>query len=112
MSIVVAMRVIIEITYSPFNHDPNYSPPNYRAATSVTLRCVAIGATGYVSYRWSSTCRYSNCFAYSTTAQTISENILRSRDAGVHTCTVTDGAGNTGTNSTIMNIVGMYYLYC
>ena len=100
--------MIIEITYSPPDQYPDYSPPNYRAASSVTLRCVAIGTTGGVSYRWSSTCR-SGCFAYSATAQTISENMLRSRDAGVHTCTLTDGEGNTGTNSTTMNIVGMYY---
>ena len=99
--------MLIEITYSPPDQYPDYSPPNYRAASSVTLRCVATGTTGGLSYRWSSTCR-SSCFAYSTTAQTISENMLRSRDAGVHTCTVTDGAGNIGTNSTTMNIVGMY----
>ena len=99
--------MIIEITYSPPDQYPDYSPPNYRAASSVTLRCVATGTTGGLTYRWSSTCR-SDCFAYSTTAQTISENMLMSRDAGVHTCTVTDGAGSTGTNSTTMNIVGMY----
>ena len=97
----------IEITYSPPDQYPDYSPPNYRAATSVTLRCVAIGVTGGVSYHWSSTCRY-DCFAYSNATQTISENMLRSRDAGVHTCTVTDEEGITGTNSTTMNIVGMY----
>ena len=97
--------MIIEITYSPPDQYPDYSPPNYRAATSVTLRCVAIGSTGYVSYQWSSTCQY-DCFANNATTQTISENMLRSRDAGVHTCTVTDGVGNTGTNSTTMNIVG------
>ena len=95
----------IEITYSPPDQYPDYSPPNYRAASSVTLRCIATGTTGGVYYHWSSTCR-SDCFAYNTTAQTISENILTSRDAGVHTCTVTDGAENIGTDSITMNIVG------
>ena len=97
--------MIIEITYSPPDQYPDYSPPNYRAASSVTLRCIAIGTNNSFSYRWSSTCR-SGCFAYSTTAQTISKNILTSRDAGVHTCTVTDGSGNIGTDSITMNIVG------
>ena len=97
--------MIIEITYSPPDQYPDYSPPNYRAASSVTLRCVVIGINNTVSYRWSSTC-HSGCFAYNTRAQTISQNMLTLRDAGVHTCTVTDGAGNTGTNSTTMNIVG------
>ena len=95
----------IEITYSPPDQYPDYSPPNYRAASSVTLRCVATGATGYLSYHWSSTCRR-GCFAYNTRAQTIHKNILTSHDAGVHTCNVTDEAGNTGTNNTTMNIVG------
>ena len=102
--------MLIEITYSPPDQYPDYSPPNYRAASSVTLRCIATGTTGSISYRWSSTCR-NGCFAYSATTQAISENMLRSRDAGVHTCTVTDGAGNTGTNSTTMNIVCMYVQY-
>ena len=123
--IITDISVIIEVTYSPPDQYPDYSPPdqypdysppdqypdysppNYRAATSVTLRCIAIGTNNSLSYRWSSTCR-SGCFAYSSTAQTISKNMLTSHDAGVHTCTVTDGSGNIGTDSITMNIVGMY----
>ena len=100
-----AFRVIIEITTNP-DHDPDYSPPNYRVTTSVTLRCVAVGITGYVFYSWSSTCQNS-CFAYSVNSQTISESRLSPRDGGVHTCTASDEEGNTETKSIIMNIVGM-----
>ena len=111
-SLPAAIRVTIEITYNPPDDYPaSYSPPNYRTATSVSLRCVATGAIGYTTFWWSSTCR-SDCFAYSTSistyssSYTISESFLRLRDAGVHTCTVTDGDGNTGSNMTTMNIVG------
>ena len=100
----VAIRVIVEITRSPSDDYPHYSPSNYRTASSVTMRCVASGTTGYVRYRWSSTC--SSCFAYSSSSQTISKNCLISTDAGVHTCSVTDGVGNSGSNATTMRIVG------
>ena len=100
----VAIRVVIEITRSPSDDYPHYSPPNYRTASSVTMRCVASGTTGSVRYLWSSTCSW--CFASSSSLQTISKNCLISTDAGVHTCSVTDGVGNSGSNATTMRIVG------
>ncbi len=81
------------------------TPPNYRAATSVSLRCLAGGTTGYVSYQWSSTCG-SSCFVRGST-QSISRVKLSSYEAGQHTCTVTDGAGNTGMATTEMIIIGI-----
>ena len=110
-SLYVAIRVTIEITYNSPDTYPTYSPPNYRTASSVSLRCVASGTTGVITFRWSSTCR-SDCFAYSAStttssnSYTISETFLRARDAGVHTCTVTDSDGNSGSDATTMNIVG------
>ncbi len=92
----IAIKVTIEISYISPDQYPDYAPPNYRAASSVTQRCVASGTTGHVTYRWSSTC--GSCFASSSSSQTISETILRSRDAGVHTCSVTDSLGNTGSD--------------
>ena len=47
---VTAISVIIEITYLPPDQYPDYLPPNYRTATSVSLKCIATGTTGYVSY--------------------------------------------------------------
>ena len=94
----------IEVTYNPPFDFTLPSPPYYRPASSVTLTCRAHHASGPVSYQWSSTC--SSCFASSSTAQTISVTILRSNSAGVHTCTATDGGGNTGSNSTEMRLIG------
>ena len=104
----IAIRVNIEIDYTSPDDYPHYSPPNYRTASSVTMRCVTSGTTGSVSYRWSSTCG-SSCFASSSSSQNISKNCLIARDAGVHTCSVTDGVGNSGTNATTMRIVGKLF---
>ena len=104
MIMATDLSVSISISYTPPDQYPDYSPPNYRAASSVTLRCVVSGAAGNVSYRWSSTCR--SCFASSSSSSSISEGMLRSRDAGVHTCTITDGIGNRKNVSIQMNIVG------
>ena len=104
LKIIAALKTVITISYNPPDQYPTYSLPYYRAASSVTLHCSAQGASGSVSYRWSSTC--SSCFASSSTSSTITENMLRSRDAGVHTCTVTDSSGNSGSNSTLMYIFG------
>ena len=104
MIIITDLNVSISISYTPPDQYPDYSPPNYRAASSVTLTCVVSGTVGSVSYRWSSTCR--SCFASSSSSSSISESMLRSHDAGVHTCTVTDGIGNRKNVSIQMNIVG------
>ena len=92
------------MTYNPPFDFTLPSPPYYHPASSVTLTCRAHHASGSVSYRWSSTC--SSCFASSNTAQSVSETILKSNSAGVHTCRVTDGGGNTGSNSTEMRLIG------
>ena len=100
----LGLKTTIDIDYTPPDQYPDYAPPNYRAASSVTLRCRTEGASGSVSYRWSSTC--SSCFASSSSSSYITENILKSRDRGYHTCTATDSNGNTGSDRIQMNIVG------
>ena len=100
----LVLKVTIDVTYNPPSDFTLPSPPYYRPASSVTLTCRAHHASGPVYYEWSSTCN--SCFASSSTAQTISENILNSNSAGVHTCNVTDGDGNTGENSTEMRLIG------
>ena len=93
----------------------------YRAASQLTLSCQVTGATGTVSYQWSSTCT-GDCFfdaSNSThrTAQNISTSFrgdadtmydffLRSTDAGTYTCEATDDSGNTGSVSREVKIVG------
>ncbi len=102
------LNVTITIQYSPPS-GVTLRPPNYRPATSVSLRCDATGTNGNVTYRWSSTC-VGGCFVNGS-SQTISRSYLFSYDAGYHTCVVTDGAGNTGTATTVMNIIGKHHQY-
>ena len=96
------LKVSISVQYTP-PLDVSFRPPNYRPATPVTLTCEVEGASGTVSYQWTSTC--SSCFV-SGTSQSVSRSRLFSTDAGVHTCTVRDWGGNTGSGSTEMNIIG------
>ena len=98
------VKVTINVTYNPPSDFNLPSPPYYRPATSVTLTCLAHHPTGSVSYERSSTC--SSCFASSSTSQSISDSLLQSNDAGIHTCTVTDSNGNTGSNGTEMRLIG------
>ena len=84
------------------------SPPYYRPATSVTLTCVSDDGTRPLQYHWSSTC--SDCFAFDSSSSHISVNILKSTDAGMHTCTVMDAEGNTGFAVTEMKLIGTYYI--
>ncbi|CAI8020956.1 hypothetical protein GBAR_LOCUS12479 [Geodia barretti] len=104
ITISVVLSVTVQVTYSPPSAFILPSPPYYHPTSSVTLTCRAHHATGSVTYRWSSTC--SSCFASSGTSQAISDSMLQSNDAGVHTCTVTDSNGNTGSNSTEMRLIG------
>ncbi len=102
------LNVTVTIQYSP-PAGVTLTPPNYRAATSVSLRCDVVGTVGSVSYQWSSTCG-SSCFV-SGSSQTVSRDKLWSYDAGYHTCVATDGAGNTGRANTTMKIIGIYFQY-
>ena len=104
----LGLKTTIDIEYISPDQYPDYAPPNYRAASSVTLRCRTEGASGSVSYRWSSTCR--SCFASSSSSSYINEGFLRSRDNGNHTCTATDTNGNTGSDTIQMNIVGEFMI--
>ena len=105
-----ALSVVIDVSYNP--PEEGYQPPYYRAASAVTLTCRAVGASGQIRYRWSSTC--SSCFVsgynssyYSYSTHSISKSFLRSRDAGTHTCTAYDsGRGISGSASTVMKVVG------
>ena len=109
---MIGLKTTIDIDYIPPDQYPDYAPPDYRAASSVTLHCRTEGASGSVRYRWSSTC--SSCFTSSSSSSSISESILKSRDRGYHTCTATDSNGNIGNDTIQMNIVGelIIFLYC
>ena len=97
------------MTYNPPSDFTLPSPPYYRPASSVTLTCVAGNGVLPLQYTWSSTC--ADCFASSRSSSSISTNILKSTDAGVHTCTVTDADGNTGYAATEMKLIGKFQKY-
>ena len=93
--------------YTPPSDFSLPSPPYYRPASSVSLTCVAPSdAVLPLTYHWTSTC--SSCFAFSNTSSRVTIDILRSSDAGVHTCTVTDAVGHIGHAVTEMKLIGMY----
>ena len=79
------------------------------AAESLSLTCQASGGTGAYSYRWSSNCT-GNCFLSSgnVVTQTVTRDPVRSADSGFYTCRVTDNAGNNGSNSTQIQVIGTY----
>ena len=81
--------------------------PEILAADSASLSCQAIGGSGIYSYQWSSTCS-GNCFLSSSNmaSQTITRVAARSTDSGLYMCTVNDNAGNSGSNSTEIQIIG------
>ena len=81
--------------------------PEIKAAESVNLTCQATGGTGMYSYLWSSTCTR-NCFlnTNSQMSRMITRDALQSVDTGVYTCSVTDNAGNSGSNSTEVEVIG------
>ena len=81
------MSVDIEVTYRA-PPDFNRFSPYYRPASSITLQCIAHGATDSVQYQWQSTSPQS--FTHSQTHQSISRNLLTASDAGIHTCRITD----------------------
>ncbi len=113
-SFSTALLVTIDVAYTPpvdFDHP---SESDYRAGSGpVTLTCQVEGATGTVTYQWTSTC--GNCFAKGT-SKSVTQGFLRAGfDDGTHTCTATDSdGGETGSASIEMRIIGMFasYLLC
>ncbi len=81
--------------------------PEVNAAESLSLRCQGSGGTGVYDYQWSSTCT-GDCFLSNgnVITQTVTREAVRSADSGIYTCTVTDHAGNNGSNSTEVEVTG------
>lgn len=86
--------------------------PEVSAAEFLSLNCLASGGTGVYTYQWTSTCSGS-CLLNSgnSITPTLTRDAARSADTGTYTCTVSDNAGNSGTNSTDVNVVGKIMLY-
>ena len=107
------LTVTIAVTYTPPTDFIRTSVEDYRAASGpVTLTCQVEGATGTVTYQWTSTCTHPQCFVLNSNFRINDQTLMRSFvragvDDGTHTCTATDSVGSTGTDSIVMNIVGM-----
>ena len=94
------------VDYSPPDGFTRNSDTEYRAASGpVVVTCIATGASGTVSYQWSSTCR--DCPFQTSTTATVRREAVTSGDTGTHTCTAVDGgSGNTESASIEFSVVG------
>ncbi len=103
-----ALLVTIDVDYTPPADFDQPTVNDFRASSGpVTLTCQVEGATGTVSYQWTSTC--GNCFARGT-SPLVTVGFLRAPfNDGTHTCTATDSdGGETGSASFVMRIIGMF----
>ena len=87
--------------------------PDIIAGESLSITCQASRGTGTYRYEWSSTCT-GNCLLNNRNVitPTITRDAVRSADSGLYTCTVTDNAGNNGTNSTEIQVTGKLIFHC
>ena len=84
-------------------------PPSYRAASGLTLSCEVEGVDNInilgLIYEWSSTCS-GYCFTRGEITATVSTPYLHSYDTGIHTCTVYNALGHSGSANITVNVVG------
>ncbi len=78
----------------------------------VILTCQVEGATGTVTYQWTSTCTGACFVLRSPQTDEVTQDFLRAGvDDGTHTCTATDSGGGTGSADFLMRIItGMFVL--
>ena len=98
-------NVSIAVDYSPPPDFTLPSPPYYRPASSVTLTCVVHEAIEPVQYQWSST---ANSSFFDQRSASVTIDILTLSDAGIHTCSVTDGNGDVVKTSTVMELISKF----
>ncbi len=106
------LTVTIVVDYTPPVDFDRPSESDYRAGSGpVTLTCQVEGATGSVTYQWTSTCTGA-CFIFHTLGRkpSVTQPFLRaSVDDGTHTCTATDSdGGEIVSASTVMRIIGTF----
>ena len=88
------------------------TPPQYAAASSLSLTCIVLGVDGEpleegISYQWTSTCAGSECMVTGQESlKTLSARYLSAADAGVYTCEAVDLAGCTGSSDITVEVTG------
>ena len=95
----------IELDVSILSTTPG---PVLNVAEPLTFACNVQDGTEEYSYQWSSTCT-GNCFVTSQMSQSVTRDALLSSDSGNHTCTVLDSAGNSGSDSMTISVIGKEY---
>ena len=101
--------MILKYTVVPMQVNISSNPVTitgvYQAGSSVTLTCQAYGGYPPLTYNWNSTCD-GNCFVLDEGTQSVQDSSLHSGDGGVHTCSVTDYVGCTGSATIQMTVSG------
>ena len=90
---------------------PDLGSTMFPAGSSLTLTCNVEGGHLPLMYDWSSMCG-PGCFVSNQSTQSLTQDVLRSIDSGVHTCSATDAVGNYGNGSITITITGMVLTSC
>ena len=98
-----ALIVSIQVDYNPPSDFSLPSPPYYRPATSVNLRCIAGDGTTPLSYSWSPPC--SSC-ARQSSPHVYNIDILTVEEVGTYKCVVNDSVGRSGYATTVIKLIG------
>ena len=87
--------------------------PEVNAAQSFVLSCIAGGGTGVFTYKWTSTCSGGCVLNTGNQASAmLVRNAARSTDSATYTCSVSDNAGNIGSNTSSIQVTGEHYFLC
>ena len=94
----------IDVTYTPPTGFNLESPPYYKTNTDVNFTCRVEGAYGDIKYHWSSTAMRK--LPADSNSQTLTIDMVNSYDDGNYTCMATDAKGNTGSDTTEVEVIG------
>ena len=94
----------IDVTYTPPAGFNLTYPPNYKTNTDVTFTCRVEGAHGDIKYQWSTTAMEK--LRADSNSQTLTIHMVNSYNDGIYTCMATDAKGNTGSDNTMMEVIG------